>query len=90
VYGTTAEEFELSRLRLPPNTNDVSRLATGPETLLVLEGSLTLVANECRLPFIRGQAVFIPYGLHYTLQTQHDPALLFKASVPSSTRASNG
>ena len=82
IYRTAAEEFELSRIELPPRGQYQGRAAEGPDALLVLEGSATLTAAGRSLTLKRGSIAFAPFGVRYELEAQAGKAVLFKAAVP--------
>ncbi len=83
VYQTPSDEFELSSINLESGTQYMGNAAHGPDTIIVLIGSATLVANGHCTALSRGNIIFAPFGTHYVLHARGDRAILFKASVPS-------
>jgi mannose-6-phosphate isomerase len=83
-YATPAAEFGLSRLDLGPAT-EAGCEASGPEALIVIDGTPQLRWRRGRLPLARGGAVLVPAGVSYTL-TSPGPACLFRAFVPPASR----
>ncbi len=77
VYRTPAEEFELSRIEL---AGAARFAASGPEILVVLEGSV-VPDSGMRVPC--GGALLAPHGASYELSAER--AVLFKAALPKST-----
>ena len=69
VYRTPAEEFELSRISLPPHGRYAGEATYGPKALLVLHGSATLTAAGQGTSLGRGSIVLIPCGTEFVLET---------------------
>ncbi len=82
VFPTEAEEFELRRIQLGAGERCFRRTEDGPESAIVLEGSARIVANDSEWPLKRGEVVLIPWGTHYTIVAENQPAVLFLAGVP--------
>ncbi len=57
VYRTPAEEFELSRIALPPHSRYAGEATYGPKALLVLHGSATITAAGQSTSLGRGSIV---------------------------------
>jgi mannose-6-phosphate isomerase len=79
VYRTPEAGFELSRIVLPPGGLYEGLAAPGPDSLIVLEGTVA----SADLRFARGGILFAPCGSNYTLQAGGEGAVLYRASVPS-------
>ena len=82
VYRTTAEEFELSRLRVWAGQPHASGSAPGPHILLTLEGEATVRADQQCLGLKRGQIVLVPHGCSYRVEAANHSAVLYKAGIP--------
>jgi mannose-6-phosphate isomerase len=82
IYRTDAEEFELARIDLAPGAKYSGHAAQGADSLLLLEGSATIVSAGRNLPLHRGSIVFVPFDQHYVLESTDAEAVFFRASVP--------
>ena len=80
VYKSAAAEFELSRYALTSGAAH-QWTTTGPEIVLVLEGSLQLSAAGTSLPLQKGEAAFILPGSGVAAQSG-GKAVFFRAVVP--------
>jgi mannose-6-phosphate isomerase len=83
IYQTPSDEFELSSINLEPGGQYLGTAVHGPDTIVVLNGTATLVANGQSTVLSRGTIIFAPFGAQYVLHATGDRAILFKASVPS-------
>ena len=81
VYKTPARDFELSRITLSGNDVYVSSDTHGPDALILLEGSITAGCKANSMNCSRGEALFVPADLSYTLKTDNK-ATVYKATVP--------
>ena len=82
VYRTPAEEFELSRIELSPGESLSRKAGHGPDTMIVLEGSVRARSESGLLLLKRGEIMLAPDALAYTLESQTGKAMAFRASVP--------
>jgi mannose-6-phosphate isomerase len=82
VYHTPAEEFELSRIALAPNTSYAGEAAYGPKALLVLQGSATLTAAGQIKSLERGDSVLAPNGTEFVIETGSEDLVVFQAGLP--------
>ena len=85
VYQTSAPEFELSVIDLnPANRTFVSENIHSADSLIVMEGSVTIVdLNGNELTVEKGQTALIPAASRgYAVTAQDNTAKLYKASVP--------
>ncbi len=83
VYKTPCEEFELSSINLESGAQYVGNALQGPDTIIVMNGAATLISNGQSTTLARGTIIFAPFGTHCALHSSGNPAMLFKASVPS-------
>lgn len=83
VYQTPSDEFELTSVHLESGEQYRGNADHGPDTIIVLNGTATLIANRQSTELTRGTSIFVPFGTHYALHASGDRAMLFKASVPS-------
>jgi mannose-6-phosphate isomerase len=89
VYRTPAEEFELTRIALPPHGRYAGEATYGPKALLVLEGSATLTSAGQSRTLHRGSIVFAPCGAQFVLQTQTEDLVIFQAGLPLHPRGAS-
>jgi mannose-6-phosphate isomerase class I len=82
VYRTPALEFELSRVEVDAGSTHTRRTAYGPDSLIVLAGSVTMKSAGHTFPLDRGDAVLVPHGVNYVIEAGAVHGRLFKASVP--------
>ncbi len=82
IYRTPATEFELSRIALPPGLPVRREARFGPDTLLVLEGSVMAQAYDRLHTLRRGEAILAPCGVSYVLEAVGGAATLYRASLP--------
>ena len=82
VYRTPAEEFELSRIMLPPHSRYAGEAVYGPKALLVLHGSGSLRAGGHTIDLGRGSIAFAPCGVSFVLETTTDELVIFQAGLP--------
>ena len=85
VYRTPAEEFELSRIGLPPHGRFIGEATYGPQALLVLQGSATLTAGGQVMLLSRGGIVFVPCGKQFVLAAGEE-LVVFQAGLPRHAR----
>lgn len=85
VYHTASDEFEVSRIDLPAGEKLLAQAVHGPDSIIVLEGSATLLSSGQSMTLARGAIVFVPFGTQYELSATGAHAMLFKASVPGRT-----
>lgn len=83
AYPTTAEEFELSRIRVEPGERHPSRDGHGPDTIIVLEGAGAAFSEGVTLELKRGDAIFARPRIDYVLEAGSKPLVAFKASTPA-------
>ena len=88
VYRTPAEEFELSRIALPPHGRYAGEATYGPKALLVLEGSATLTSAGQSKSLHRGSIVFAPCGAQFVLEARAGDVVVFQAGLPLHARGS--
>jgi mannose-6-phosphate isomerase len=86
VYRTPAEEFELSRIALPPHRRYAGEATYGPKALVVLEGSATLTSAGKSKKLDRGSIAFAPSGAQFDLETHADDLVVFQAGLPLHAR----
>jgi mannose-6-phosphate isomerase len=86
VYRTPAEEFELSRIALPPRGRFAGEATYGPKALIVLEGSATLKSAGKSKALHRGSIAFAPSGAQFVLETLTDDLVVFQAGLPLHAR----
>ena len=86
VYRTPAEEFELSRIALPPHGRYAGEATYGPKALLVLEGSATLTSAGKSKSLHRGSIAFAPSGAQFVLETRAHDLVVFQAGLPLHAR----
>ncbi len=79
VYPSTAEEFELSSIRVAGGK--VTREARGPEVQLLMEGDAVLTAGPATVELKRGQAALVAAGTAYELAAARQ-ASFWRARVP--------
>ena len=89
VYRTPAEEFELSRIALTPNSRYAGDAAHGPKALLVLHGSATLTSAGQRTSLGRGSIAFVPCGTQFVIETRAEDLVVFQAGVPRHARGAS-
>ena len=82
-YPTQSDEFELSSINLEPGGQYLGNAVHGPDTIIVLHGTATLVTNGQSTALRRGAIIFALFGTHYVLHASEDRAQLFRASIPS-------
>ena len=89
IFPTLAAEFELSRIQLGNKRSFLSGIRNGPDILIVLNGTVTARCENDSLQLKSGEIIFSPQSASYTLETTGESALLFKASIPSTSQFSN-
>ncbi len=82
VYRTPAEEFELSRIELSPGESLSRKAGHGPDTMIVLDGSVRAKSESGLLLLKRGEIFLAPDPLAYTIETETGRATVFRASIP--------
>ena len=82
VYRTPAEEFELSRIGLPPRSLFAGEATYGPQAWLVLDGSATLTASGQSMQLGHGAIVFVTCGTQFALETGEGEVVVFRAALP--------
>jgi mannose-6-phosphate isomerase len=86
VYGTTAAEFELSRLEWAGDTAAVD-LPPGPQILFCAAGSAVLTSAGGELTLARGEAAWVPAAEGaVTARSAADRTLLFRATAGQAAR----
>ena len=83
IYQTPSDAFEVSSIKLELGAQHTGNPVHGPDTIIVMNGTLTLISNGLSTTLARGAIIFAPFGAHYALHASGDRALLFKASVPA-------
>lgn len=85
VYRSGAEEFQLRRIDLAPGESWESGRDHGVDILVVTAagGDVSVESGERLLGLARGESLFAPAGIAYTLQAGETPATLFRATVPA-------
>jgi mannose-6-phosphate isomerase len=86
VYRTPAQEFELSRIALPPHSRYAGEAAYGPKALLVLHGSATLIAAGRNTTLSRGSIALAPHATEFVIETQAEDLVVFQAGLPVHAR----
>jgi mannose-6-phosphate isomerase len=86
AYRTSAEEFELSRIEVRPGASHVREAGHGPDVMIVIKGSAAVRAASGTLRLERGEMIFAPHGLAYTIESGNGSATVFRAAVPSEFR----
>jgi len=83
IYRTPAEEFELRRIDLPSGGEWQGGRAHGADILIVTaaDADLTVESGGRLLGLARGESLFAPAGVPYSLRTGA-PATVFRATVP--------
>jgi mannose-6-phosphate isomerase class I len=83
VYSVPADELELTARRL--DRDQVwGRSVSGPELLLVTEGSARLLSTGSVVPLSSGSAVLIPARLSaYEIRAEAGGARIFRAALPT-------
>lgn len=84
LFSTPAEEFELSRLDCLPERPYHRTHHCGPDILIVLKGEVVASSAHGEVRLKSGESVFATQDTDYTLAAEGEPAIVFKASVPSS------
>jgi mannose-6-phosphate isomerase len=82
VFPTSAEEFELGRIEVASGLVHTRQRRHAPDCLVVMEGGVNLAAENNCLRLTRGGIVLVPFGVAYQIETQHQRAVLFRASLP--------
>ena len=82
VYRTPAEEFELTRIALPPHGRFAGEATYGPKALLVLQGFSELTACGKSKRLGQGEIVFVPFGTEFVLESGEDAVVIFQAGLP--------
>ncbi len=60
-YPTQSDEFELSSINLEPGGQYLGNAVHGPDTIIVLNGTATLVANGQSTALTRGTIIFASF-----------------------------
>ena len=81
VYKIPARDFELGRITLANNKKYVSPDVHGPDIMILLDGKVTAKCDMNSMNCIRGDALFVPANLKYTLSTDNTTTI-YKATVP--------
>ncbi|MDP8214341.1 MAG: mannose-6-phosphate isomerase, class I [Candidatus Euphemobacter frigidus] len=83
IYRAPAREFELSRIRIVSPASFTPGRRNGPEILLCVEGSTTVIrGNNPDLQLQKGGSIFIPFGVgSYTIRGE---GVLYRAAIPGS------
>jgi mannose-6-phosphate isomerase len=89
VYRTPADEFELSRIALPPRGRYAGEATYGPKALIVLGGSGTLTSAGKSKSLHRGSIAFAPSGAQFVLETRADDLVVFQAGLPLHARGAD-
>ena len=89
IFPTPAAEFELSRIQLEDKQVYRSGARSGPDILIVLNGTVMARRGNDSLQLKPGEIMLAPQSINYTLETIGATALVFKASLPSSSQISN-
>ncbi len=79
-YPIPAPELALSRLAVDPGA-PITRVASGPETLLALPDDASTIVEVGELALRRGQACLVPDGERVAI-TASAPAVVFRVGVP--------
>jgi phosphomannomutase len=82
-YETPAEEFALERIEVSPGVPYSGGREHGADTLIVTEGSASVVAAGRTLPLSRGGCGIVPAGVPYSIAARGARAVIFKAGVPA-------
>ncbi len=81
-YRTPAEEFELRSVQLPEGGAYELDGSHSVEIALAVEGDVRIhTASDQRLEWVSGEALFIPAGVPYRVETTAS-AMFYKATVP--------
>jgi hypothetical protein len=85
VYQTPAREFELRRVELHASHTYRSEPDQSAEILIATQApdhAPLLISTTARtLPMRRGNCVFVPFGICYTISAT-DMAVVYKAGIP--------
>ena len=88
IFPTPAAEFELSRLQLVDKQSFHSGIRNGPDILIVLNGAVMARCENDSLQLNSCEIMLAPQSTSYALETTGKSALMFKASLPSSSQIS--
>jgi mannose-6-phosphate isomerase len=89
VYRTPADEFELTRIALPPRGRYAGEATYGPKALIVLQGSANLTSAGKSKSLHRGSIAFAPSGAQFVLETRADDLVVFQAGLPLHARGAD-
>jgi mannose-6-phosphate isomerase len=81
VYKTPAKEFLLSKININKRKAHTSRRKHGPDTVIVMEGTVEVSNGKNKIIFQQGNIFLAPADIYYKVQAQ-SKAVLFKATVP--------
>ena len=81
IFKTPAPDFELSEIKLDKNQVYRSTKTASAETLIIMEGTISINFNRKSLSFNKGESFFVEANTAYTIKAA-TTSLLFKAKVP--------
>ena len=81
VFKTPAPDFELREINLDKNQTYRSTQTTSAETLIVMEGTITINFDNQSLSFNKGESFFVEAQTNYTI-IANGTCVLYKAKVP--------
>jgi mannose-6-phosphate isomerase len=81
IFPVPIPDFLLSQITLEPQVEYKSKLHHGPDIILLMEGDAWAFSRGQSLPMQRGDIVFVPADVPYTLRSSRNTKL-FKATVP--------
>lgn len=82
VYRTPATEFELSRIALDAGARHGQAAGHGPDALIVLEGKARIASEGQSMLVRRGEIVFVPDSVGYSIEAEDGPATLYRSATP--------
>ncbi|MBN1998040.1 mannose-6-phosphate isomerase, class I, partial [candidate division KSB1 bacterium] len=81
IFKVPVKDFQLSQISISPKVRHHSAAAHGPDTIIVLQGKITLRSLDETMDFCRGDIFMIPANVDYSI-TALNRAMLYKATTP--------